>query len=313
MDCSTVDIHKNSRDRKNVFYLPPCADVDKFKYVDYGKRNIPALFLGNADLIPRRDWLEPLEKIVSGADIRYFPHRQPKGRPVAKGDKKWVGTKDHPALYSSCIVGLNVHRSPAITRECFQTRIVQRLRKPVPRGLTLCNEMPGKEGTGFWNDGNIGADHVNPRFFEMAACGTLVVSDDHRSELARMFPMAPRAPTPAKFVELVLYYLNHLDEAEEIGRTCSYLVSNRHTYLHRALEVLIRLGFKELREGDQRLFLEAPEDWLSPQDLPQRKATSLLERTGRSEPWSPQYGMSWTRQSGNPKGANSLSVPKPWL
>src|SRR5690606_20416213 len=108
--------------------------------------------------------------------------------------------------------------------------------------------------------------HLNPRFFEMASCGTLVVSDDHRSELARMFPMAPRAESPEHFFELVSYYIDHPHEAEEIGRACSTLVSRRHSYAHRAAEVLIRAGFKGLLPDSQLSFLGEPEAWLSPQD-----------------------------------------------
>src|SRR5690606_22160799 len=140
---------------------------------------------------------------------------------VPKGHAKWVPLDQHPRFYGNCVVGLNVHRSPTITAECFKRRVLGRGREPIPKEAQLCAQMPRREGTGFWNDFNMPAAHVNPRFFEMAACGTLVVSDDHRSELARMFPMAPRAESPEHFFELVSYYIEHPEEAEEIGRSCS--------------------------------------------------------------------------------------------
>lgn len=308
MDPCTIDAHRRSRkDRTNVFYLPPGADVPHFARKPYAGRKVPAFFLGNATLIPRLDWLRPIERLVAGADIRFF-------KTVGKGDPKWVRLEDHPAHYAGCIVGLNVHRDPKITSECFKKRVIGRPRAmAVPAGLTLCQQMPAKEGTGFWNDANLPAAHVNPRFLEMAACGTCVVSDNHRSELARMFPMAPRASDPAHFVELVLHYLKHQDEAEKIGAACSYLISRRHSYAHRAAEVLIRVGLMASGQEGPHSFLGAPEDWLTPQDSELLLARSSSAATGPSARWSPAFGMSLISRSGSPSETDSLDVPTPWL
>jgi spore maturation protein CgeB len=308
MDACTVETHRRSRkDRSNVFYLPPGVDTDHFPYVDYSKRKTPVFFLGNATLIPRLDWLKPIERLVDGADIRFF-------KTVGKTDPKWVRVDDHPAHYAGCIVGLNVHRSPWITSECFKKRVLGRPKAmSVPEGLTLCTKMPAKEGTGFWNDGNLPASHVNPRFLEMAASGTCVVSDDHRSELARMFPMAPRAQDPNHFVELVLHYLKHPNEAQRIGQACSFLISKRHSYKHRAAEVLIRVGLQGSGKDGPLSFLGAQEDWLSPQDLARLLERSSSDPTGRSVRWSPASGMSSISQSGSPSESDSLDVPTPWL
>lgn len=322
MDYCTLDVHREARDgRRGVFYLPPCAEVDKFRpfmyfndKTDQQIRDQKALFVGNADLIPRREWMEPIERLVPGTDIRYFPHRQHRGRPVAKGHQNWIPINDHPALYRGCVVGLNVHRSPSITNECFRTRVQGRdhRRLPVPKGIRLASEMPAQEGTGFWNDANLPASHVNPRFFEMAACGTLVVSDAHRPELARMFPMAPRAENPAHFLELVSHYMQKLEEAEEIGKACSSLILRRHSYQHRACEVLIRLGFREARVGGVPSYLGLLQDWLTPQDLNVLAAKSSLEPIGHSGRWSPRYGMSLTSTSGDPREATSINAPPAW-
>lgn len=308
MDPCTVEVHRRSRkDRTNVFYLPPGVDTNHFKRQPYTYRKTPAFFLGNATLVPRPEWLRPIERLVDGADIRFF-------KTVGKNDPKWVNVKDHPFHYSHCVVGLNVHRDPGITIDCFKKRVLGRSKAtPVPEGLTLCARMPEKEGTGFWNDGNLPAAHVNPRFLEMAACGTLVVSDDHRSELARMFPMAPRASDPDHFFELVMHYLQHRDEAEKIGAACSYLISKRHSYAHRAAEVLIRVGLLEQGQGGPHSCLGAPEGWLIPQDCERLLARSSSAATGPSERWSPRYGMSLISRSGSPSESDSLDVPTPWL
>lgn len=308
MDPCTVEAHRLSRrDRNGVFYLPPGVDVSHFQTRDYDSRSVSAFFLGNATLVPRPEWLKPILRAVDGADIRFF-------KTVGKRDPKWIPVQDHPKHYANCIVGLNVHRDPTITLECYKKRVLGRPSSMhVPAGMQLCHTMPAKEGTGFWNDANLPAAHVNPRFLEMAACGTCVVSDDHRSELARMFPMAPRARDPQHFLELVLHFLQHPKQAAMIGAACSYLIFRRHSYTHRAAEVLIRVGLMAPDQAAQHSSLAEPEVWLTPQDCEQLLARSSSEATGRSERWSPRYGMSLISQSGSPSESDSLDVPTPWL
>jgi spore maturation protein CgeB len=308
MDPCTIEAHRRSRkDRDGVFYLPPGVDTNHFTRQPYTGRKVPAFFLGNATLVPRLDWLRPIERLVDGADIRFF-------KTVGKHDPRWVNVKDHPKLYAGCVVGLNVHRDPAITSECFKRRVLGRSKAmAVPQGITLCTRMPAREGTGFWNDGNLPAAHVNPRFLEMAACGTCVVSDDHRSELTRLFPMAPRAQDPKHFVELVLYYLKHEEEAEKIGAACSYLISRRHSYQHRAAEVLIRVGLMVSEQAGPHSCLGEPEGWLTPQDSERLLGRSSSAATGPSERWSPAYGTSLISTSGSPSESDSLDVQSPWL
>lgn len=315
MDFCTLRAHLESREaprRRNVFYLPPCADTGIFQAAPYSKRSgPPALFLGNPELEPRAPWLRAVEAAVNGAQVMHWP-TVVRGRkvPVAKGHPKWVPVDRHPDLYSSCLVGLNIHRDPAITKECFQTRVLKRPPgMQVPKGLAPWRIPPERSGTGFWNDGNLPASHINPRFFEMAACGTLVVSDSHRSELARLFPFVPRADSAQHFVELVRYFIDHKDEAEEIGRKCSLLISNRHSYQHRACEVLIRAGLSDRLPAMTSTLLAAQADWLTPQDSSVLEGKSSSGRTGPSGCWSPAYGLSLIRTSGHPSEAISLDAP----
>lgn len=316
MDPCTVEAHRKSRAGRSstVYYLPPGVDVSHFNLRPYFDekgnlvRGTSCFFLGNASLIPRKKWLEPIDRLIDGADIRFF-------KATGKGHPQWVPAQKHPEFYGGCVVGLNVHRHPGITADCFKKRVLARSsrRDPPPKGLKLCERMPAQEGTGFWNDANLPAAHVNPRFMEMAACGTLVVSDNHRSELARMFPMAPRASNPEHFYELVRYYLDNPEEAEHIGRTCSYLISKRHTYQHRAAEALIRVGFKVPGLDAPPTYWGEPEDWLTPQDCSERGIKSFSDPIGPSERWSPAFGMSSTRPFGNPNAPPSLDVPTPYL
>lgn len=283
LDHCTVGTHLNSRPlarRTDVFYLPPCADTARFVPPPHDAvRTTPALFLGNPMLVPRETWLRAVEKAVPGTRVLSWPT---KGRPMARGMAGWISDSQHPDLYTSCMVGLNIHRDPRITRECYKRRVLGRLASMgVPSGLKLWNEMPVDDGTGFWNDANLPAAHVNPRFFEMAACGTLVVNDNHRAELARMFPGAPRAATAEQFVHLVQHYLLHPEEAAEIGRQCASLISQRHTYRHRAAEVLIRVGCKALLSADQLSSLGELAVWMTPQDLPLPAGMLSSAPTGR--------------------------------
>ena len=316
LDPCTIEVHRLSRQsRRNVYYLPAGVNTDRFKqlpYFDKGtselRRKIPAFFLGNATLVPRPAWLKPVENTVSGSVIRYW-------KPTPKGHKDWIPLEAHPKAYGSCLVGLNVHRAPWMDRQCYENRVKTRrgLPKKPPAGLQIHTEPPPKGwGTGFWNEGNLPAAHWNPRFIEMAACGTCVVSDDHRTEIAREFPFAPQASSPEQFLELVHYYISHPEEAEEIGRACCYRISRRHTYIHRAAEVLIRLGFKDALAEEVLSSLGEPADWLTPQDFKELTEKSFSGQTGLSGLWSPQSGMSSIKGFGSRSGTDSIDPPLPW-
>jgi hypothetical protein len=313
MDPCTIRIHQLSRrGRENVFYLPPAVDPDLFTPRPYSDRSTPAFFLGNAELPPRASWLRIVEQAIDGADIRFWKDK--KGRPVAKGSKQWVPLEAVPFYYANCIVGLNVHRSPWISQDCFQNRVLRRHRRmATPGGITLCAGKPKEWGTGFWNDANAPAAHVNPRFFEMAACGTCVVSDAHRYELTRMFPMAPRAQDEKHFLQLVHHYVIHPEEAEEIGQACRSQILKRHTYRHRAAEALIRLGLGDVLEGSLATSLGERQEYLTPQDFNEQGIELSWGATGHLERWSPAYGKSMISGSGSLKEASSVVTPPPWL
>lgn len=310
MDACTVETHRMARPfavRSNVFYLPPCADTSLFKLNDYDNRKVPAFFLGNPTLRPRAEWLRLIEKKIPGADIRYWPQN---GRPVAKGSPLWIPADQHPQWYAKCVVGLNIHRHPGITKECFESRIKKRPRSMgIPNGAKLAAKPPEQDGTGFWNDFDLPASHVNPRFFEFAACGTLVVSDDTRDEMRRMFPCSPVASDINHFRELVGYYIEHPAEAREIGLACYDLVSRLHTYRHRAFEVLTRVGLSMHVPEVRASSLGEPAAFLTLQDSERLKVMWSSARTGPFARWNPQYGLLSTQRSGDPSHMHSLDVP----
>jgi hypothetical protein len=293
MDACTLEVHRRSRrERKNVWYLPPGTDTEFFRPgATFGERTIPALFLGNGKLTPREKYLRPVARLVKQAVINYFGT-------VGKGNKqKWIPLEQHPSLFGDTQIGLNIHRDPRISKECFDTRVRNRPKDMQhPAGLDLC-QSPTGWGTGFWNDGDLPASHWSPRFMDMSACGCLVINDGARSEIEREFDFVPQADDPQHFVELVLHYIANPDKAEEIGRACAERISKRHDYRHRAAEVLIRLGLKDRIRDDLLSSLGAPREWLTPQELDVLSDKSPLGRTGRSDTWIPRYGSALTNQS----------------
>ena len=315
MDPCTMEVHRLSRqNRRNVFYLPPAANVRRFQYKPYFKdgrliRGTPAFFLGNATLIPRDKWLRPIHRTVDRADIRFW-------RPTGKGHKDWIPLEAHAHHYSNCVVGLNVHRAPWMDKKCYLTRVKRRPRgiATPPAGLQIHTGSPKQGwGTGFWNEGNLPAAHWNPRFIEMGACGTLVVSDNHRTEMQREFPYVPQAEDPAHFLELVDYYIRHPGRAEEIGKACSRHILARHTYPHRAAEILIRMGFEASLPASVVSCLGRPQDWLTPQDFELLTAKSFSGQTGLSERWTPPSGSSSIRTCISQSATDSTEPPTPWL
>lgn len=310
IDPCTIDIHHAARGMdRNVWYLPPGVNTDHFRYVAYSERRnpCPALFLGNASLTPRKSYLEQIEREIEGTRILYW-------ETVGKGKKdvkKWIPLRDHPVLYSSCLVGLNVHRDPAITEKCYRDRVMLKKTRPV-QGVVKCKAPPLRWGTGFWNDCNAPSAHVNPRLFEMAAVGTCVISDADRPELARLFPSAPRARNPDEYLDYVKFFVEHPDRAEAIGRECSSLISRRHTYVHRAAEILIRAGLMDAAEVAKSMSWEEPEEWLTRQDFDAQGVVQSLVPTGVYEHFDPRSGSAAISMSGRPNGKDSLDLNVPW-
>ena len=108
-------------------------------------------------------------------------------------------------LYRAAKVGLNIHRS----------------------SLYYGRDVPHHHG----------AESLNPRCYELAACGSFFVSD-YRPELVDVFGGAvPTFNTPEELGEGVRYYLAHDDEREAIAARLPGLVAE-HTFDARVAEML---------------------------------------------------------------------------
>lgn len=87
---------------------------------------------------------------------------------------------------------------------------------------------------------------ISNRIYDALACGALVISD-HLPELEEEFEGAVATyRTPRELKELVEHYLNHPQEREQRGKRGREIVLSRHTFDHRAEEILHRI--RELLE-----------------------------------------------------------------
>jgi len=124
--------------------------------------------------------------------------------------------------------------------------------------------------------------------------------------------MAPRAIDSTQFLTLVNYYLERPQEAKEIGDACSAEILKRHTYRHRAAEILIRVGLKGITVDKLSTSLGAPEEWLTIQDFNELGINQLSAQTGAYGPFTPHIGKSSISPSGTAKSATSLGSAFPW-
>lgn len=83
-------------------------------------------------------------------------------------------------------------------------------------------------------------DFVNPRTFEIAACGAFQLTD-HRSELPEMFKIGEEIEvfhTVEELRDKIAYYLTRPDEREKIAHAGMRRVLKEHTFVHRLAEMM---------------------------------------------------------------------------
>ncbi len=302
MDLETIPAHLAMRgEKRNVHYLLPAVNADRFNPNLYPpETGHDGVFIGNASLVPRPRFFRPLDDACrerAKLGILYW-------KTVNKQSPDWLGLDRYPSILGAAKIGLNVHRSPRITEDCYRKRCISgRHRTLLPPGYKYCENPPPEWGTGFWNDLDLPASHVNPRFFETAALGVFQLSDNDRSELARLFPMAVTCKGPEEFIERFFYFLDHAEERREIAKACCDLTLSRHTYKHRCAEILLRVGLWDAIPESLSSSLGPPEDWMHTQSFPSSPAAPSLEPTGPSSSSSPPI----TRSSTHPSGITSTS------
>lgn len=98
------------------------------------------------------------------------------------------------------------------------------------------------------------AESLNPRAYELAACGVFTVSD-HRAEVGEVFGrLVPTFETPAELERTIRYYLAHDDERQAMAAQLPRAVAG-HTFAVRALQITADL--EQAMEGAQRVTRDA--------------------------------------------------------
>lgn len=110
--------------------------------------------------------------------------------------------------------------------------------------LHSSNERDGVDPTG---------DFINPRTFELAACGVFQLVDE-RSLLAEVFEAGKEVATFSTVAELkdkISYYMEHPEEREIIARAGRARALKDHTYekrLEQMLEIIYGASYQQLRQ-----------------------------------------------------------------
>jgi spore maturation protein CgeB len=124
-------------------------------------------------------------------------------------------------------------------------------------------------------------DFVNPRTFEIAACGGFQLVDQ-RELLNEMFDLETELVTFRSIDELkeqIDYFLNHPDEAAEKSEKSRIRVLAQHTFQHRMQEMLIHV-FSQNLEGLERRIRKSNglEDYLIRESADDSELQNTLEQ-----------------------------------
>jgi spore maturation protein CgeB len=134
----------------------------------------------------------------------------PLGR-IVQNKSERIAPEDYIKVYNASKINLNLHSSPT------------------------------HEGV------NPHGDFVNPRTFELAACGAFQLVD-HRSELPELFDIGKEMVTfkdASDLREKIKYYLDHPDERNAVTERARERVLAEHTYTHRMEAMLAQIAAQE--------------------------------------------------------------------
>lgn len=104
------------------------------------------------------------------------------------------------------------------------------------------------------NSRRLPALSVNPRTFEMAACGTLQLTDI-RQDLNEFYIPGSEIETytsAQEWIEKVEYYLNHEDRRREVALRGLHRTMKEHTYRHRLIQLLTTVFGDRLESANKR-------------------------------------------------------------
>ena len=192
---------------KNHHYLPLAADPEVHKPVELTKSERvefggPLSFVGAGYYNRHHFFLQLL-----GEDFKIWGvewnQNSALGKVLQRNGER-ISTEDCVKIFNAALINLNLHSSS------------------------------------YHNGVNPHGDFVNPRTFEIAACGAFQLVDP-RSDLPDLFEIGREIAAFSDISELrskMKYYLEHPDEREAIAEAGRQRVLRDHTYRHRMEEML---------------------------------------------------------------------------
>jgi spore maturation protein CgeB len=87
---------------------------------------------------------------------------------------------------------------------------------------------------------------LNPRAYELAACGTFQIGDGRREQIDLFGPSVPTAHTSAEFEQAIRYYLAHEDERRACAADAHRRVEGQ-TFDARVMELMAELESRTIR------------------------------------------------------------------
>lgn len=207
--------------------------------------------------------LSAVERVRYGSDLSFvgagYPNRRLAFRQLTQFDFKiWGSDWDDEVLLSSCLQKNGMRIDPEEAVKIFNASKINlnlhssiRTQELVPNG-----------------------DFVNPRTFELAACGAFQLVNQ-RELLPELFEPDELATftTMPELLEKITYYLTHNEERQQIAEKSRARVLAQHTYQHRMASMLDFIHEQRPDWPKPRSEMELPKNL--PEDLRQELGNLL--------------------------------------
>ncbi|MFB6366728.1 glycosyltransferase [Paenibacillus elgii] len=199
---------------KQVHYLPLGANPSIFR-----PKRIPAKYRHDISFIGSAFWnrvaffnrmtpfLAARNTYIAGIWWQRLSQFRMLRRKIALN--KWMGAEETAAHYNGTKIVINLHRAT-------------------------------DDPTYNFNSQRVGAVSPNPRTFEIAGCGTLLLTDI-RSDMARFYTPGQEIVTyasPSELMQKIDYYLHHEEERRFIALNALRRTMQEHTYAHRIAQMM---------------------------------------------------------------------------
>ncbi len=223
---------------KNVYHLPLAVDLNIYYPKNVDKNyNTDILFIGNAfwnrveffDSIA--DYLVSKNIMISGLWWDRLKNYQLLRHKIYLN--RWLSPEETANYYNGAKIVINLHRSSG---DANFNRGNEGARHSVidPNKLQLAPDGINQ------NSGKIKALSLNPRTFEISACGAFQLTDE-RSDLSDFYTPGYDVvtyDTSADFVRKVEYYLTHEEERKLMEGRALDRIRNEHTFYHRISKLI---------------------------------------------------------------------------